>query len=68
MGWASGSWMASDIWALVERYIPKNQKKRVAKRIVRIFESQDCDTLADEAEALIVAAGLEDEYLFDEEE
>lgn len=56
MGWAGGSGIAANVWSSVEKYIPANQKKRVAKRIIDIFENEDCDTI-DEAEELCKAAG-----------
>lgn len=65
MGWAGGSELAEDIWNLVGKYIPKKQQKRVAKKIVDLFEHQDCDTM-DEAQRLMADAGLENRW--DEEE
>lgn len=45
MGWASGSEIADDIWLLVRKYIPKKDRKKVAKKVIDIFESKDCDTM-----------------------
>jgi hypothetical protein len=61
MGWASGSEMASDIWALFRKYVPEKSRKRVARELVSIFEMQDCDTM-DEAERLMKDAGLENRW------
>ena len=58
MGWASGSRLAEDIWSTVRGAIPANKRKRIAKKVVALFESEDCDTM-DEAEQLMKDAGLE---------
>ena len=65
MGWAGGSALAEDIWLLVERYIPKNQKKRVARSLITVFEDEDCDTIT---EATQLCADAQYEYDEDEEE
>jgi hypothetical protein len=51
MGWASGSELAEDIWTLVRKYIPKRVRKRVARKLIDLFENRDCDTI-DECEQL----------------
>lgn len=61
MGWASGSELAEDIWTTVKKHIPEKSKKKVAARIVELFEYMDCDTI-DEARGLMKAAGLEDRW------
>lgn len=61
MGWASGSILAENIWKLFRKYVPAQSRKRVAKRLVRIFEMEDCDTM-DEAERLMKDAGLENRW------
>lgn len=66
MGWAGGSVVAGDVWALVRRYVPEKSRRRVAKRLVDIFEDQDCDTM-DEAERLMKDAGLENRWQEDNE-
>jgi hypothetical protein len=45
MGWASGSYLAEDIWNLVREYIPDKDRVQVARRFVELFQSFDCDTL-----------------------
>jgi hypothetical protein len=57
MGWASGSILAEDIWSLVSKYIPKKDKKKIARKFIDLFEDQDCDTM-DEAESLVKDAKL----------
>lgn len=58
MGWASGSRMAADIWALFRPHVPVKARKHVAKKLVDIFEGEDCDTM-DECERLMKDAGLD---------
>jgi 16S rRNA C1402 N4-methylase RsmH len=43
MGWCTGSYMANDIWAIVKKYIPEKDKKKIAKKIVDIFRNEDAD-------------------------
>jgi hypothetical protein len=57
MGWASGSGVAADVWSAVRRHIPEEKRQTVAKKIIRIFENEDCDTI-DEAEQLCRDAGM----------
>jgi hypothetical protein len=45
MGWASGSYLAEDIWNLVRNYIPTTDRVQVARKFVGLFKSFDCDTL-----------------------
>jgi hypothetical protein len=51
MGWAGGSGLAADIWDTVREYIPEEARKKVARKIVDLFENEDCDTMP-EAELL----------------
>lgn len=62
MGWSGGSVLAEDIWNIFRRYVPVKSRKRVARRLVDIFEMEDCDTMG-EAERLMKDAelGQEDE-------
>jgi len=57
MGWASGSRLAVDVWALVGKHTPEQNRKQVARELVTLFEEMDCDTMND-AEALMKDAGL----------
>jgi hypothetical protein len=52
MGWASGSGIAREVYDLVRPFIPETERKAVAKKIIKIFESEDCDTM-DECEVLM---------------
>lgn len=47
MGWATGSELADDIWMLVHKYIPINEKKKIARKFINIFETFDCDTMSE---------------------
>lgn len=58
MGWAGGSGIASDVWDLVRKYVPDNQRKTVALKLIDVFEDNDCDTM-NECERLMKDAGLE---------
>jgi hypothetical protein len=57
MGWTRGSEIANDVWEAVGKYVPDEHKRDVARELVDIFESHDCDTM-DEAEALMKDAKL----------
>ena len=56
MGWAGGSILAEEIWKVVSKEIPKKAHKKIARKLIDLFESEDCDTI-DEAEDLCEAAG-----------
>lgn len=45
MGWASGSEIADGVWDLVREHVPADKRKDVAKRVIRLFEDYDCDTM-----------------------
>jgi hypothetical protein len=63
MGWAGGSELAETVWEIVKNHIPKDSKKRVAKRIVAAFEHHDCDTICEVEELCKLAHDhSEDEY------
>lgn len=57
MGWASGSGLAAEIWSMFRKYVPTRSRKRVALKLVDLFENEDCDTM-DEAERLMKDGGL----------
>lgn len=57
MGWASGSELAERVWDAVRDHLPEgNTKRMTARKIIKAFESHDCDTL-DEAQILCKDAG-----------
>lgn len=55
MGWGSGSELAEDLWTEIRSYINKKDHMIVAKKVIKLFENMDCDTL-DECEELQIAA------------
>jgi hypothetical protein len=58
MGWASGSALADDVWALFRKHVPAKNRRAVARKLVDMFEGEDCDTM-DECERLMKDAGLD---------
>lgn len=56
MGWGSGSMLAEELWDMLQEVIPTEKQQEVAKKIIRLFEDRDCDTL-DECQDLINVAG-----------
>jgi len=58
MGWASGSELADEVWALFREHVPEASRKNVAKQLVDLFEGHDCDTMQ-ECERLMKDAGRE---------
>lgn len=67
MGWASGSRLAADVWAIVRDLIPERERMKAAKRVIAAFEKRDCDTI-DEAEQLCADAGRTPKFYDDEGE
>ena len=57
MGWASGSEMADDLWNALRKHIDPKQLKKCARKVIDIFEQQDCDTMS-ECGALIKDAAV----------
>lgn len=45
VGWASGSELADAVWKVVERFVPEEERRSVARRLIRTFERRDCDTM-----------------------
>lgn len=43
MGWCAGSYIAQEVWDLVEEHIPKKKQKQIAQEIVKIFNEHDAD-------------------------
>jgi hypothetical protein len=48
MGWASGSYLAEDIWQSVKNHLPEEKKKEIAQKIYNIFCDQDADDWCDQ--------------------
>jgi hypothetical protein len=63
MGWCSGSDVAAQVWDAVRTLIPAGREKVVAaRRIIKVVENFDCDTIT-EAKQLCADAG----YVYDEQ-
>lgn len=45
MGWSSGSQLADEVWRLVRPHLLVGSRMPLAKGIIKIFESYDCDTM-----------------------
>ncbi len=45
MGWASGRSLLEDVARIVMPHIPKAKRPKVAKKLIKAFESEDCDTI-----------------------
>ncbi len=56
MGWNSGTYLAMAIWDMVREHLPVRERHLVARKLIRLFESEDCDTI-DEAVVLCREAG-----------
>ena len=44
MGWSTGSELATELWTILNKYIPKNKKEELADKLICLFENYDCDT------------------------
>lgn len=55
MGWASGSYVANEIWKVFEPHIPEDSKKSAARILIETLRDCDWDTL-DEAPVVMEAA------------
>ncbi len=43
MSWGSGACLLEDVLGLVEKHIPKKQRKKVVKKMAALFEELDAD-------------------------
>lgn len=43
MGWASGSYLAQDLYATIRKHIPKDKREKVANAFIDAFEQHDAD-------------------------
>jgi hypothetical protein len=51
MGWCRGSEIAEDVWKLMRPFVYVKERKRIARKLIDIFENHDADTM-EEAEQL----------------
>lgn len=61
MGWASGSGVAESLWELLRPYVAEVNRKKVANKVIAVFEGNDCDTI-DECQLLCRDAGRKPNY------
>jgi len=52
MGWASGSYLAEDIWEKIRDFIPQDEQKHAAKIIYDSFCDEDADDWTNEKGSL----------------
>jgi len=64
MGWASGSELAESVWELFRKYVPEEERPRIAKQLIEAFRDHDWDTV-DEAETLATDARWYNEEEYD---
>ena len=43
MGWSGGTGLAEDVWDLVRKYIPEEERQKIAKKIYDMFCDMDAD-------------------------
>ncbi len=43
MGWASGSYLAEDLYLSIRKYIPEENRKKVATIVYKKFSDDDAD-------------------------
>ncbi len=61
MGWGSGSYLAEAVWNLIKKEIPKEKRKKIASKLIDLFEDEDCDTLQECEDLCQVAGRYQDE-------
>lgn len=44
MGWATGSEILDVVWDVINKEIKEESKVKIAKKLIKVFESYDCDT------------------------
>jgi hypothetical protein len=47
MGWASGSGLLFVVLEIVWKHIPQASRLTVAKKLINVFEAEDCDTIGE---------------------
>jgi hypothetical protein len=45
MGWSEGSEIAKDVWSTFRKYVPKKDRKKLARKLIKFVEDRDCDTI-----------------------
>ena len=65
MGWARGAEIAEEVWDLFKKHIPKEKRKKMANKLIDLFEGHDCDAIHSDAPDLAKEA---DRYQNDDED
>lgn len=39
--------MLIDVWKVVGKHVPKSEQEAVARKLINIFENEDCDTISE---------------------
>ena len=47
MGWTRGNELADNVWQVFKKYVPAQDRKKVATKLVDLFEDMDCDTICE---------------------
>lgn len=66
MGWASGGRLLEDVARAVMPKIAEGQRRAVAKKLIRLFESCDCDTIYEVTQKDVADAYAEEHPADDE--
>jgi len=45
MGWAIGSEILYAVLNSVDQYVPEHNKKQVYRKLIKIFQANDCETI-----------------------
>ena len=64
MGWASGSYMAEELWRDISEFVDEEHKKEAAKIIFDLFEDHDADDWNGDSELVQLA---DPDWLHDED-
>jgi len=47
MGWSSGEELFTDVWSIVRVHIPREERQKLCRKIIDLFEDHDADTIFD---------------------
>ena len=53
MGWASGSYLAQDLWNIVREHIRESNRKKIARKFYGLFCDEDADDWDCESQLII---------------
>ena len=61
MGWSGGSELAESVWAMFRKYVPENERRKCARKLISLFEDMDCDTMEECEKLYYEDAGYKEE-------